>query len=87
MTLYRRGCPENNYTYLSIRTRLRMHEQMHEAYQKQKFDEAIYICNRLMRHFDGKMQNYYNMWIERCEYMKTQDLPEDWNGVFIATTK
>ena len=65
----------------------RMHEQMHEAYQKQKFDEAIYICNRLMRHFDGKMQNYYNMWIERCEYMKTQDLPEDWNGVFIATTK
>jgi adenylate cyclase len=65
----------------------RMHEQMHEAYQQQKFDEAIYICNRLMRHFDGKMQNYYNMWIERCEYMKTQDLPEDWNGVFIATTK
>ena len=64
-----------------------MHEQMHEAYQAQKFDEAIYICNRLMRHFDGKMQNYYNMWIERCEYMKTQDLPEDWNGVFIATTK
>ena len=65
----------------------RMHEQMHEAYQQQKFDEAIYICNRLMRHFDGKMQNYYKMWIERCEYMKTQDLPEDWNGVFIATTK
>jgi hypothetical protein len=27
------------------------------------------------------------MWIERCEYMKTQDLPSDWNGVFIATTK
>jgi len=71
----------------SDRKSKRMHEQMHEAYQAQKFDEAIYICNRLMRHFDGKMQNYYKMWIERCEYMKTQDLPEDWNGVFIATTK
>jgi len=27
------------------------------------------------------------MWIDRCEYQKTQDLPKDWNGVFIATTK
>jgi len=27
------------------------------------------------------------MWIERCEYMKTQKLPKDWNGVFIATSK
>lgn len=63
------------------------HKQMHDAYKAQKFDEAIYICEKLMRHFDGKMSGYYKMWIERCEYMKTQDLPEDWNGVFIATTK
>jgi len=33
------------------------------------------------------MEKYYDMWIERCEYMKTQDLPSDWNGVFIATSK
>ena len=66
---------------------LKMHDQMHEAYKAQKFDEAIYICERLMRHFDGKMEGYYTMWIERCEYMKTQKLPKDWNGVFIATTK
>jgi adenylate cyclase len=65
----------------------RMHVQMHEAYKAQKFDEAIYICERLKRHFKGKMEGYYEMWIERCEYMKTQDLPEDWNGVFIATSK
>lgn len=63
------------------------HQQMHDAYKAQKFDEAIYICKKLMRHFNGKMEGYYKMWIERCEYMKTQDLPEDWNGVFIATTK
>ena len=60
---------------------------MHEAYRSQQFDEAIYICKKLRRHFDGKMEDYYKMWIERCEYMKTQDLPKDWNGVFIATTK
>jgi adenylate cyclase len=63
------------------------HNHMHEAYKAQKFDEAIYICKKLRRHFDGKMEDYYKMWIERCEYMKTQDLPKDWNGVFIATTK
>ena len=65
----------------------KLHEQMHEAYRAQKFDEAIWHCERLMRHFDGKMEKYYAMWIERCEYQKTQDLPKDWNGVFIATTK
>ena len=64
-----------------------MHEQMHEAYVAQKFDEAIYICERLKRHFDGKMEDYYTMWIERCKYQKTQDLPKDWDGRFIATTK
>jgi adenylate cyclase len=64
-----------------------MHERMHDAYRSQKFDEAIYICERLKRHFDGKMEGYYDMWIERCEFQKTQDLPSDWNGVFIATSK
>lgn len=63
------------------------HEEMHKLYKDQKFDEAIEICNILKKQFDGKMKKYYDMWIERCEYMKTQDLPEDWNGVFIATTK
>jgi adenylate cyclase len=64
-----------------------MHEQMYEAYLAQKFDEAIYICERLERHFSGKMAGYYAMWIERCKFQKTQKLPKDWNGVFIATTK
>jgi adenylate cyclase len=63
------------------------HEQMHEDYKAQRFDDAIAKCKLLYDHFDHKMRDYYDMWIERCEYMKTQDLPEDWNGVFIATTK
>ena len=63
------------------------HTQMHEDYSAQRFDDAIAKCNMLKGHFDHRMEGYYKMWIERCEYMKTQDLPEDWNGVFIATTK
>ena len=63
------------------------HEQMHEAYKAQQFDEAIRLCKTIYTNFDHRMEKYYDMWIERCEYMKTQDLPSDWNGVFIATSK
>jgi adenylate cyclase len=63
------------------------HEKMHEYYHNQQFDHAIRLCNDLMNEFDGRMKNYYIMWIERCEFMKTQPLEKDWNGVFIATTK
>lgn len=64
-----------------------LHKAMHDNYRKQKFDKAIALCNQLMYEFEGKMEGYYKMWIERCEYQKTQDLPNDWNGIFIATTK
>ena len=65
----------------------RKHEQMHEAYLAQEFDDAIELCNTLHSHFDGKMSGYYDMWIERCKFQKTQDLPKDWDGVMIATSK
>ena len=63
------------------------HDKMHELYRLQKFDAAIILCGELKEQFDGKMVDYYNMWIERCEFQKTQDLPEDWDGTFIATSK
>ena len=63
------------------------HAQMHEDYSAQRFDDAIAKCKMLKGHFDHKMDAYYKMWIERCEYMKTQNLPKDWNGVFIASSK
>ena len=65
----------------------RKHEQMHDAYKAQEFDEAIRLCKTVYTSFDHKMEKYYDMWIERCEYMKTQDLPQDWDGIFIATSK
>jgi len=63
------------------------HDQMHNLYRAQMFDEAIQQCNLIKRGFDGQMEGYYDMWIERCEFMKTQKLPSDWNGVFVATSK
>ena len=63
------------------------HDEMHKMYRAQKFDQAIKLCEQLKKEFDGRMVGYYDMWIERCEFQKTQTLPEDWNGVFIATSK
>jgi adenylate cyclase len=63
------------------------HDSMHEAYRSQKFENAIDMCNALMGEFDGKMDKYHAMWIEHCEFQLTQELPSDWNGVFIATSK
>ena len=65
----------------------RRHENMHKMYQQQKFSEAIEQCDKLKPQFEGKLEGYYDMWIERCEYMLTQTLPKDWDGIFIATSK
>ena len=63
------------------------HEQMHNLYRMKMFDETIKQCTLIRRSFDGQMEKYYDMWIERCEYMKTQNLPADWDGIFIAQSK
>jgi adenylate cyclase len=63
------------------------HELMQQCYTEMKFDKSIKLCKELTGEFGGQIDKYYDMWIERCEYMKTQDLPDNWNGVFIATTK
>jgi adenylate cyclase len=63
------------------------HDEMHLCYRQQKWDDAIQLCEELKHEFDGQMKKYYDMWIERCEFQKTQVLPADWNGVFIATSK
>ncbi len=65
----------------------RYHDDMMKQYKEQNFRKAITLCVMLKGHFDNKMDGYYDMWIERCEYMLTQDLPEDWDGIFRATTK
>lgn len=64
------------------------HGKMHELYRMKKFDAASILCEEeLMGKFSGQMDKYYLMWIERCEFMKQQDLGPDWNGEFIAHEK
>ena len=63
------------------------HDRMHQMYRAQQFKASISMCKALKGEFDSKMDKYYDMWIERCEFQLTQDLPADWNGVMIATSK
>ena len=63
------------------------HEKMHALYRQKKFDEASAMCKKLKGNFGGQMDKYYKMWIERCVFMKQQDLDDNWNGEWVATEK
>jgi len=63
------------------------HDKMHALYKQKKFDEAAAMCAKMKGLFGGQMDKYYKIWIERCEFMKQQDLGPNWNGEFIAHEK
>ena len=63
------------------------HEKMHALYKQKKFDEAAAMCATMKGLFGGQMDKYYKIWIERCEFMKQQDLGDNWNGEFVAHEK
>jgi adenylate cyclase len=63
------------------------HHKMLALYRARQFDLAIKFCRDLMGAFNGEMDHYYELWIERCEEMKKMNLPDDWDGVYRATSK
>jgi len=80
--------------YTVLRTRgedyskeLATHNKMHELYRQKQFDAAAILCEELDGKFGGQMDKYYKIWIERCEFMKQQNLPANWNGEFVAHEK
>jgi adenylate cyclase len=80
--------------YTALRTRgvdyskdKEQHKAMHALYKQKKFDEAAAMCKKLKGNFGGQMDKYYKMWIERCDFMKQQDLGDNWNGEFVAHEK
>ena len=80
--------------YTALRTRgvdyskdKEQHEAMHALYKQKKFDEAAAMCKKLKGNFGGQMDKYYKIWIERCDFMKQQDLGPNWSGEFVAHEK
>jgi adenylate cyclase len=71
--------------YLSTREH---HDLMLQCYREQKWASAIKLINdNLKGEFDGQMDHYYDLWLERIGEMKNAKLPKDWDGVFRATSK
>jgi len=65
----------------------RRHDGMHKMYRDRRWDEAAEECKKLTGQFEGRLDLYYEMWIKRCNEMKHSDLPDDWDGRYITTTK
>ena len=65
----------------------REHNEMLKAYRSQQFEYAIEMCYNLIGEFDGQMDHYYQLWMDRCREMKLRRLPSDWDGVYHATSK
>lgn len=63
------------------------HNEMLALYRSQKWDQAIKLCKELTGEFDGNMDHYYELWIERIAEMRSRDLPKDWDGTYVATSK
>jgi adenylate cyclase len=63
------------------------HELMLQYYREQNWDKAIELSHQLTGEFDGNMDHYYEKWIDRIADMRTRDLPSDWDGTYVATSK
>jgi adenylate cyclase len=61
-----------------------LHEDMMTKYFSQDFKGAIELCNKLKGGFDGKLDEFYDIWIKRCNGMKRK---QEWDGVYRSTTK
>ena len=64
-----------------------LHDRMLAHYRLQEWDAAIELCHQLNGEFDGRMDDYYDIWIERIAEMRTRNLPKDWDGIYRATSK
>ena len=68
-------------------TARKRHNDMLSLYRAQEWDFAKLIITELIDKFDGQMNQYYSLWADRIEEMRSANLPKDWDGVYRATSK
>ncbi len=64
-----------------------LHNNMLLQYRNKKWDEARKLTKELIGKFDCNMDLYYENWLERIDEMTTKQLPEQWDGTYVATSK
>jgi adenylate cyclase len=63
------------------------HDMMIASYRTMKWDDALQLINELEGQFDGQMDKYYHMMIERIQELREQNLPADWDTVYRTNSK
>ena len=63
------------------------HNTMLYAYRQQNWDIALLAVSQLRGQFNGQMDHYYDLWLQRISEMRNAGLPKDWDSVFRATSK
>ena len=63
------------------------HNAMIASYRAQDWTMATKLCEALKGEFDGQMDYYYDMMIDRIKSLRDADLPKNWDGVFVSTSK
>ena len=65
------------------------HEKMLVLYRQKSFGIAKKFCEDMIKSnaWLGQLNEYYVMMMERCDEMKITELPDDWDGTYIATSK
>jgi adenylate cyclase len=81
------GTHENLINIMNYDMAQRQHEKFLFFYRKQAWGLALKWLNDLEFEFNGMMRDYYDMMGDRIEQLQKEDLPEDWDGVYRATTK
>lgn len=63
------------------------HNQMLTAYSQQKWASAEARIAALKGSFDGQLDSYYDMMLNRIADLKQSQLPADWDGIYRSNTK
>lgn len=71
----------------SYEMELKQHQNFLDFYRNQDWEMAEQWANTMKTEFDEELKLYYEIMISRIQELKLQELPEDWDGVFVATTK
>jgi adenylate cyclase len=58
-----------------------------QLYRARRWNDAKEMAKAIIEHKPGLLDDYYNMMIERIEYLQKNDPGLDWDGVYRATSK
>jgi hypothetical protein len=64
-----------------------IHNKFLKAYRRQDWDNALQISSVLKEAFQGELKSYYEMMDERIVELKEDNLGDNWDGIFRATSK